>query len=84
MLACARQIWAIAAHSNIIFRVSHIMGRDNIIANALSRKHLKQGYEEKVQQLKLAHEATLVKANQEMFVLQDWKPHSELHKPEVL
>ncbi len=83
MLACARQIWAVAARSNIIFRVSHIMGRDNIIADALSRRHLNQGYEDKVQKLRVEQGAIIVEANEETFALQDWKPYSKQHVPEV-
>ena len=40
LLACAREVWKITAQHTIEVQVSHIAGRDNTLADALSRCHL--------------------------------------------
>ncbi len=82
MLNCARQIWYIAARSNISFRVSHIMGKHNIIPDLLSRRHLHTEYENRLLQLRDQHEATIINVEEQYFSLQDWRPYSEQHNKE--
>ena len=49
MLAtCARNIWLIAALNNIQFQFSHIPGKQNILADLLSRWHTVQNDNEKL------------------------------------
>ena len=40
MATCARNVWLLAAMFNVNIIVSHIRGRDNSIADLLSRWHL--------------------------------------------
>ena len=40
LAACLRNLWLVAATANIDLRVKHIRGKDNILADALSRSHL--------------------------------------------
>ena len=40
LAACLRNLWLVAATANIDLRVKHIKGKDNILADALSRNHL--------------------------------------------
>ena len=69
MLECARQIWMLAAQHRIQFRVSHIFGRDNVVADVLSRRHLGSSYETKLDQLKLKFNPTFVEMDSSLFML---------------
>ncbi len=51
MMNAARQIWAIAHEHNILFKVSHIFGRDNVFADVLSRAHLSKEDAKKLKEL---------------------------------
>ncbi len=73
MLNCTRQIWSIAASRNINFKISHILGVDNTVADILSRKHLDRNYFNKFLELREAHKAHMVEVNHSVFCLQDYK-----------
>ncbi len=68
----ARQIWAITARHNILFNISHIIGRDNIVADILSRAHLSTDYYNKLQALIERYKPIIVDVNKEHLLLQDY------------
>ncbi|MCP3887314.1 MAG: hypothetical protein GY702_00355 [Desulfobulbaceae bacterium] len=69
MLECARKIWFIAAQYNIQFRVSHIFGRDNVVADTLSRYHLSNTYKKKFAALREKFNPTMCKIQDSAFLL---------------
>ncbi len=71
MLECARKIWWLAWKNNITFRVSHIAGDQNIIADELSRAHLSRQHKDNLQELSLVHNAKIREANDKHLPLQD-------------
>ncbi len=40
LLACARAVWKCTAEHDIVLQVKHIVGKDNSLADQLSRAHL--------------------------------------------
>ena len=66
------QIWGIAAKNNISFRVSHILDRDNVVADVLSRLHLGQDYVNKLSKLKAEHNPIMLQVKEDYLSLQDW------------
>ena len=71
MLDCARQIWALAATNNISFKVSHIVGRNNIVADVLSRAHLNENYSKKLDRLIEEYNPVLMEVKRKHLTLQD-------------
>ncbi len=69
--------------NNTTFLVSHILGQDNSIADALSRAHLGDKYEKKLDELIKCHNAKLVEVTEDCFTLQDFRPYSEQHAKDV-
>ena len=51
LATCARNIWLIAALNNIQFQFSHIPGKQNILADLLSRWHMVHSATEKLNSL---------------------------------
>ncbi|MCP3887296.1 MAG: hypothetical protein GY702_00265, partial [Desulfobulbaceae bacterium] len=83
MLKCARSIWWLAILHDIKFIVSHILGQNNDIADALSRAHLSGKNADKLEDLRRLHAAYYVEVKPEYFVLQDFKPYWEARNKEA-
>ena len=77
MLSVARSIWWLAIRYNISFKVSHVLGVNNEIADTLSRAHLNTHYAEKLENLRRIHGATIVDAKEDYFTFQDYVPYSK-------
>ncbi len=73
MMNAARQIWAIAHEQNILFKVSHIFGRDNVFADVLSRAHLSKEDAKKLKDLQRLHQPTMIEVSECDLSLQDYK-----------
>ncbi len=70
MLQIAREIWWLAYEHNVQFRVSHIIGRLNVVADMLSRLHLGGHYLTKYNTLKQELQPELVEVTDLHFNLQ--------------
>ncbi len=77
MMNCARQIWDLAEKNRVTFMVSHIIGRENVVADVLSRAHLNKTYKEKLDRLIQQHKPTMMKVNPSVFMFQDYKISTE-------
>ncbi len=71
MMDVARSIWWLATQNNVLFSISHIFGRDNVYADALSRGHLDEKNRKKLQELKDLHRPTMRKVKDDYFEFQN-------------
>ncbi len=61
LLACAREVWKHTAPNNISIRVEHIPGKQNNLADLLSRAHKSTNTTKQLEQKAIQCNATMIK-----------------------